>query len=74
MGTGRMPMARQEAQAAGALPRTADGKPDLSGIWQAVTTANWNIQAHAAEDGVGARGVRIDEFREVIDRSGELGQ
>jgi hypothetical protein len=36
------------------LPRAADGKPDLSGIWQAVNTANWNIQAHAAEKDVPA--------------------
>jgi len=32
-------------------PRTADGKPDLNGIWQAVNTANWNIQDHSAAAG-----------------------
>ncbi len=29
-------------------PRTSDGKPDLNGIWQAVNTANWDLQAHPA--------------------------
>lgn len=32
-------------------PRTADGKPNLNGIWQAVNTANWDIQDHAAKAG-----------------------
>ena len=32
-------------------PRTADGKADLNGIWQAVNTANWDLQEHAARSG-----------------------
>jgi hypothetical protein len=32
-------------------PRTPDGKPDFSGIWQALNTANWNIQDHSARQG-----------------------
>jgi hypothetical protein len=32
-------------------PRAADGKPNLNGIWQSFTTANWNILAHPADPG-----------------------
>jgi hypothetical protein len=35
-------------------PRTADGHPDLQGIWQAVNTAVWDIQDHSASLGVPA--------------------
>ncbi len=38
--------------AAQSLPRASDGKPDLSGIWQAVNSAAWNIAPHSAEAGV----------------------
>src|SRR4029077_178484 len=31
---------------------TADGKPNLNGIWQAVNTANWDLQGHAARTGL----------------------
>ena len=31
--------------------RTADGHPDLSGIWQANNSANWDIQDHSARQG-----------------------
>jgi hypothetical protein len=35
----------------GPITRTADGKPNLTGIWQAMNTANWDLQAHEARMG-----------------------
>src|SRR5439155_6736569 len=40
------------AQSPAALPRTADGKPNLNGIWQVLNTAAWDIQDHGGELGI----------------------
>jgi hypothetical protein len=36
-------------------PRLADGHPDLNGIWQALNTANYDIQAHMARPAMALR-------------------
>ena len=46
------------------IPRTPDGRPDLNGVWQAFTTASWNILDHNAEKGVPA-GQGIVEGNEI---------
>src|SRR2546422_11062772 len=33
-------------------PRTANGQPDLGGMWQAVNSAAWNIKDHSPSLGV----------------------
>src|SRR6516164_10174369 len=33
------------------VPRDADGHPDLRGIWQALNTANWDLQDHSTRAG-----------------------
>jgi hypothetical protein len=33
------------------VPKAADGHPDLSGIWQALGTANWDLEDHQPEPG-----------------------
>src|SRR5579863_7182905 len=34
-----------------AAGRTFDGHPDLSGIWQTMSTANWDLEDHPAAPG-----------------------
>jgi len=36
-------------------PRAANGKPDLNGIWQALNTANYDIEAHMARPAMAVR-------------------
>jgi hypothetical protein len=46
--------------------RTSDGKPNLSGVWQANNEANWDLQAHQARPGaVTQRGVYPYAYAEV---------
>jgi hypothetical protein len=47
-----------------ASPRTADGRPNLNGIWQALNTAGWDLQDHQAQLGVPA-GQGVVEGNEV---------
>lgn len=39
------------AQTPNRIPRMSDGKPNLSGLWQAMTTADWDIAPHSASAG-----------------------
>ena len=42
--------AKQAPQtASGARPATIGGHPNFNGIWQALNTANWNLEAHSAQ-------------------------
>jgi hypothetical protein len=33
------------------MPRTADGHPNLNGLWQAINSAYWDLEDHAARQG-----------------------
>lgn len=48
------PVSGQQA-AAYRAPRAADGHPDLNGIWQALNTANFDLQTHVARPALAVR-------------------
>jgi hypothetical protein len=37
------------AQVRTEVPRAANGRPDLSGVWQALNTAHWNLEPHVSD-------------------------
>src|SRR5262245_32909195 len=41
-------LAAGAADAQPTQPKRIGGHPNLNGIWQAMNTANWNLEAHAA--------------------------
>jgi hypothetical protein len=43
------PPARQTG--ASGIPRMPDGKPNLNGLWQSMTTAYWDLEDHSAQPG-----------------------
>jgi hypothetical protein len=42
---------RATQRSAAGIPRISGGKPNLNGIWQAMTTAYWDLEDHSAEAG-----------------------
>jgi len=71
-----MPTRAQTPAASGSTytgPRTADGKPDLNGIWQTFSPAHWNLEAHTAEEGVPA-GQSVVEGSDIPYRPAALAQ
>ena len=62
-----------EASGTAGIPRTSDGKPDLSGIWQVLNRANDGLLAHSASEGVPA-GLGVVEGGEIPYRPEALEQ
>jgi hypothetical protein len=65
-----------QAQAQQNRPARIAGEPNLNGIWQAVNTANWNLEAHSAQAieiawQLGALGA-IPAGQSVVDGDGKI--
>ena len=56
--------AAAQTPAGGGIARTKEGRPDLTGIWQVMNTAAWDIQDHQARKGVPA-GLGVVEGNEL---------
>ena len=61
---GLMTARGQAVPAAPIVVRTPDGHPDLSGVWQVLNTAAWDIQGHHAQKGIPA-GIGVVEGDEI---------
>ena len=66
-----------QGSSSGAVARTEDGKPNINGIWQSLTTANWDIEAHSAEAGprpeiMGAYGAQPGGMSIIVDGDGTI--
>ncbi len=40
-----------QTRAASQIPRMPDGKPNFTGLWQALGTADWDIRDHSSQAG-----------------------
>ena len=65
------PVSAQRTAPGLALPRAWDGKPDLNGVWQTLSTADWDLQDHTARLGVPA-GQGVVEGNEIPYKPGML--
>lgn len=68
--------AQSTAGRAAARPARVAGQPNLNGIWQAMNSANWNLEAHSAEalEGFWQLGslAAIPAGQSVIDGDGKI--
>src|SRR5262245_65285613 len=60
--SGVVPLEAQNQAAT--VPRATNARPDLSGVWQVLNTAAWDIQDHSASLGVPA-GQGVVEGNEI---------